>query len=111
MTHPADRSHYLPRRPQGHDPEAEEPSGYELEVIGRGSPWRCENCRRRIPFAELSDSEDGVKLHGLPGAACGAAKFGQFIGLLRSGQDTAAAMRQVYRSDLNAVARSYLDRL
>ena len=41
----------------------------------------------------------------------GSAKFGQFIGLLRSGQDTAAAMREVYRSDLNAVARSYLERL
>lgn len=43
--------------------------------------------------------------------AGGSAKFGQFIAQLRSGQDTAAAMRQVYQSDLNAVARSYLQRL
>ena len=43
--------------------------------------------------------------------AGGSAKFGQFIGLLRSGQDTAAAVRQVYRSDLSAVARNYLQRL
>lgn len=43
--------------------------------------------------------------------AGGSAKFGQFIGQLRSGQDTAAAMRQVYQSDLDAVAQSYLQRL
>lgn len=44
-------------------------------------------------------------------SAGGQARFGQFIGQLRSGRDTAAAMRQVYRSDLDAVARSYLGQL
>jgi len=40
--------------------------------------------------------------------AASSAKFGEFVGLLTDGRDTAAAVRQVYNTDLNALARGYL---
>jgi hypothetical protein len=41
----------------------------------------------------------------------GAAKFARFIKSLQSGQDTAAAIRTNYNSDLAALARGYLTSL
>lgn len=43
--------------------------------------------------------------------AGGAARFNEFVGALRSGQETAAAVRSTYRTDLAGVARGYLKSL
>ncbi len=40
--------------------------------------------------------------------AGGSAKFARFMRLLQDGQDTAAAVRNVYNADLNALARGYV---